>query len=642
MNKLVHAAITSVVFKFILSLFFALPFSYSFAQVKFSAAASSKTVGKNDYLQIQFTIENASNVEGVAPPAFKNFTIISGPNQQSSITNINGNIKHSISIGYILKPISTGTFTIASAVAKVDGKEYRSNALKVEVNSSVASNKSSANSASSPYGSITLDFPSEPATHQFDDYILRKGENVAEKIKKNLFVKIDVNKTSCYVGEPVVATYKLFTRLKSESNVLKTPSFNGFSVSELEMPDNYSVSTERSGGREYNVYTLRKVQLYPLQSGTLTLEPVEVKNSVTFLKAEYAGRRNGDIFYDMLRNFADETAPGNATEQQIVTVSCQPLNITVKPLPEANKPSDFKGAVGNFKISSNLEKNSITTDDAGALRVVISGTGNLQMINAPTVLWTKGFEGFESKSTEQIDNFSVPMKGEKVFLYPFTVASAGDYTVPAINFSYFDISTQSYKTISTQPISLHVEKGTGAHPKFLNTNNPNKGNGNTVTDFLPENILYFICGGVALLAFAVVASRRNSKSNTKAVSKKIDKNVYQPDPVEEPSFVIPANPLAEAEEKLAEGSNEFYKVLDVSLDKYFSEKLNIPVEELTKKKINERMDKCNVSVGTTLLVNSLLEDIELNLYAPISSTTQMNEVYEKASEVVSLLDKQIC
>jgi hypothetical protein len=641
MNKLIHAAFTPVIFRYFLLFLFAFAISFSFAQVKFSAAASSKTIGINEYLQVQFIIENAANVEGVAPPPFKDFAVVSGPNQQSSVSNINGSIKQSISVGYVLKPLTAGSFTIAPAMAKIDGKDYRSNSIRINVNNSNSSSKSGGNTYS-PYGNILLDFPSEPVTHQFDDYILRKGENAAEKIKKNLFIKIDVNKTTCYVGEPIVATYKLFTRLKSESNVLKTPSFNGFSVSELEMPNNYSITTEKSGGREYNVYTLRKVQLYPLQSGTLTLEPLEVKNSVTFLKAEYAGRRNGDIFYDMLRNFADETAPVDATEQQIITVSCAPLNITVKPLPGANKPADFKGAVGNFKINASLEKNSITTDDAGALKVVISGSGNLQMINAPTVLWTNGLEGFESKSTEQVDKFSVPMKGEKVFLYPFTVANTGNFTVPAINFSYFDNTSQSYKTISTQPVFLNVKKGTGISGKFVNARNKISNSENMITDFLTENSLYFIGGGVFFLAFAIVALIKSRRKNNNVVLPKTNQYNYQPDPVEEPLFTIPANPLAEAEKKLAKGSNDFYKVLDVALDKYFSKKLQVPVEELTKKKINERMDKCNVGVGTTLLVNSLLEDIELNLYAPISSTTQMNEVYEKASEVISLLDKQVC
>lgn len=640
MNKNVHPFFSAVFLQCFLSFLFTFLFCSSFAQVKFSTSVNSRTISKNDYLQIQFTVENASNVDGITPPSFKNFAVVSGPNQQSSMSNINGKIQQSISIGFVLKPLATGSFTIGSAAAKVDGKEYHSNPISVVVNNSSSSANPGGNSLSSPFGNITLDLSQEPATHQFDDYILKKGENVAEKIKKNLFIKIDANKTSCYVGEPIVATYKLYTRLKSESNVLKTPSFNGFSVSELEMPDNYSTTNEKYNGREYNVYTLRKVQLYPLQSGTLTLDPVEVKNSITFLKSEYAGKRNGDVFYDLLRNFADETAPGNSTEQQAVTVTCTPLNINVKPLPEVNKPADFKGGVGNFKISAAVEKNNITTDDAGSLKITIAGAGNIQMINAPNVAWPPGLEAYESKALEQVDKFSVPMKGEKVFTYPFSVEKAGDYTIPAIDLSYFDISTQSYKTISTQPISLHVEKGKGNHQK-INVAATDNNNTNSFTDALYDNRLYIIAAGLCLIALVVIFKKKK-EAPTLAVVNKSSTSSYQQDPVEEAAFIIPANPLAEAEEKLSEGDAGFYKALDVSIHNYLSEKLKVPVEELTKKKINERMDKCNVGVGTTLLVNSLLEDIELYLYAPASSAKQMNEMYEKASEVVSLLDKQVC
>ncbi len=463
-----HAGTSRGFSKYFLALFFTFFYSFSIAQVKFSASANNKTIGKNDYLQVQFTVDNAANVESIVPPPFKNFAVVSGPNHQSSMSNINGNIKQSLSIGFVLQPLATGNFIIGSATAKADGKEYKSNSLGIQVTNSSTSKTAGGNSFSSPFGNITLDFPAEPVTHQFDDYILKKGENVAEKIKRNLFVKIDVSKKSCYVGEPIIATYKLYTRLKSESNVLKAPSFNGFSVSELEMPDNLSLRTEKFNGREYNVYTLRKVQLFPLQAGKLSLEPVEVKNSITFLKSDYAGNRKGDIFYDMLRDFADENAPGNATEQQIITVTCDTLNVNVKPLPDANKPEYFKGAVGNFKIVAGLEKNNITTDDAGALKIIISGAGNIQLVNAPNVLWPQGLEGFESKSSENLDKFSVPIKGDKVFIYPFTVNNAGDYTIPAINFSFFDIATQSYKTISTQSLLFHVNKGSGNSQKIIN------------------------------------------------------------------------------------------------------------------------------------------------------------------------------
>lgn len=640
MIKNLRGLFSRMFLKVFLFLFSCISISFSFCQVKFSASVSDRTISKNDYLQIQFTVENGGNVEGISPPSFKNFTIVSGPNQQSSMSNINGRITQSIAIGFVLKPLSTGNFTIGSATAKVDGKEYYSNQVSVEVNNSPSTAHGNTGTQTSPFGNMLLDMPSEPATHQFDDYILRKGENVAEKIKKNLFIKIDVNKTSCFVGEPLVATYKLFTRLKSESNVLKTPSFNGFSVSELEMPDNNSLKIEKYNGREYNVYTLRKVQLYPLQSGVLSLEPIEVKNTINFLKAEYAGKRNGDIFYDMLRNFADETAPGNATDQQTVTLSCPPLNITVKPLPDANKPASFKGAVGNYTINAGVEKNTITTDDAGSLKIIIEGAGNIQLVNAPGVTWPKGLEGFESKSSERLDNFSVPIKGEKIFTYPFTADHAGNYTIPAIDFSYFDVKTQSYKTLTTKPLELNVEKGNG-HPNIANLHSENKKNTTSFIDLLANNQLSLLAAAVVVAVF-IILLRKKKGSVTPTIVNKVSNKTYQQDPVEEAAFNIPINPLAEAEAKLSEGNAGFYKALNICLQNYLSNKLKVPVEELSRKKINERMDRCNVGVGTTLLVNSLLADIELNVYAPASTATQMHKMYEKANEVISLLDKQIC
>jgi hypothetical protein len=642
MDKNLHGVICKGSFKYFLAFIFTFLFSISFAQVKFSASSDNRSVGKNDYLQLQFTVENADNVESINPPAFKNFAVVSGPNQQSSMSNINGNIKQSLSVGYVLQPLSTGSFTIGSATLKANGKEYKSNPLSIQVTNASSSNKAGSNNSLSPFSNFTLDFPTEPATHQFDDYILRKGENVAEKIKKNLFVRIDVNKKSCYVGEPIIATYKLYTRLKSESNVVKAPSFNGFSVSEMDMPDNYNLHSEKYNGRDYNVYILRKVQLYPLQSGVLGLEPVEVKNRITFLKADYAGKRKGDVFDEMLRDFADENAPGDATEQQVISVTCDTLNVTVKPLPEANKPASFKGAVGNFKIVAGLEKNNITTDDAGSLKVIISGAGNIQLINAPNIAWPQGIEGFESKASENFDKFSVPIKGEKVFIYPFTVAQAGEYTIPAIEFSYFDIATQSYKTISSQPISVHVDKGSGNSQKIISSSAQNNVENKTGDNFIYTNRIYLIATAMLLGLLIILFAKKKKEKKETALETTIP--VFVPETkVEEPAqFIIPQNPLLDAENKLAEGDmHRFYKVLDVSFHKYLANKLKVPAEELNKKRINERMDKYNVGVGTTLLVNSLLEDIEVNLYAPVSSETQMQQVFEKASEVVSLLDKQI-
>lgn len=622
-------------------------YNVSFAQVSFTTVCPQKKIGKNDYLQIQFKVDHATNVESINPPSFKNFSVVSGPNQESGMTSINGQVDQYVSIGYVLKPNSTGSFTIGSATAKADGKELQTNPLNVQVtnaSSPPSSSSASANSLASPFPAfpnLGLGFPSEPVTHQFDDYILKKGENVADKVKKNLFIKLDVSKTSCYVGEPIVASYKLYTRLRSESTITDAPSFNGFSVSDLDVNNNNSSGNEKYNGRDYNVYTLRKVQLYPLQPGTITLDPVVSDNKVTFIKADYASAQSGDMFFDMMQNFADATAPADAVVQQHVTLKSKPVEITVKPLPLENKPEDFKGAVGNFTIVSSLQKNNITTDDAGNLKLIINGAGNIQLINAPKITWPQGMDGYDAKITDGIDKFAVPMKGSKIFTYPFTASAAGDYTIPPVSFSYFDPATESYETLSTNPLTVYVKKGKGVPNSFYVKNNALQ---NTPQ---PGSFKKY---GLMLLAFVILLScillwlvqRRSLKKKAEELNKKKETEIAEKAAIEKkPEFVIPQNPLEKAHEKLIEeDSAAFYHVLDISLKKYLSAKFKVPTEELTKKRITEELDKCNVGFRTSIRLSNLMENIELNLYAPPSNVSHLKDIYEKASEVVSLIDKQ--
>ncbi len=196
MNKLLLSTIFKRITAFLLLLYLIIQFDLvAFAQVKFSAVCPQKKISKNEYLQVQFIVENATNVQQVIPPSFKNFSIISGPNHQSGMSTINGNVKQYIAIEFILKPRRQGNFTIAPATAKADGKTLRSNGLSVEV-SNHPSNSSSGGTLFSPFGNSTADV-SPPPLHQFDDYILRKGENLQEKIKKNLFIRVIVSKTNC-------------------------------------------------------------------------------------------------------------------------------------------------------------------------------------------------------------------------------------------------------------------------------------------------------------------------------------------------------------------------------------------------------------------------------------------------------------
>jgi len=629
--------------------------NFSFAQTNFTAICPQKKIGKNDYLQVQFKVEHASNVESISPPPFKNFSVVSGPNQESGMTSINGKVDQYVSIGYLLKPNSPGNYTIGPATAKVDGKEFQSNSLSIQVTNSSSTSPSTANNSTnplsllggnsaSPFANLNFDLPPEPTTHQFDDYILKKGENVNDKVKKNLFIKLDVSRTSCYVGEPIVASFKLCTRLRSESTITDAPSFNGFSVSEMELNNNNSAGIEKYNGRDYNAYTLRKVQLYPLQAGTITLDPLVADNKVTFIKAEYADAQRGDLFFDMMQNFADASTPGDAIVEQHVTLKSKPVEIVVKPLPDENKPADFRGSVGNFTIQSSLQKDNITTDDAGNLKIVISGAGNIQLINAPKITWPQGMDGYDAKVTDGIDKFAVPMKGSKTFTYPFTASKAGTYTIPAVSFSYFDPALVTYKTLSTQPLIITVTKGKGVTNNFYAKNKIVE-TPTTITDVLKNYALYFIAGIISLAGIIFWIFQRNVSRKKLAIVKTepVDVATAENLPKEEPAFVIPESPLEDAHVQLVnENSSAFYGTLDASLKKYLSAKFKVPAEELNKKRISEELDKCNVGLGTSLRLTSLMDTIELNLYAPASNIHHLKEVYEKASEVISLLDKQVC
>lgn len=616
------------------------------AQVKFSVVCLNKTIGKNDLLQIQFKVEHASNVENIIPPNFKNFNIVSGPNQESSSSNINGQVSQYVAMGFSLQPKSAGTFTIGPAKAIVDGKDYESNPVTIKVTNASTSlqNNNSNNSANALPGFPSLpsfDFPTVPVTHQFDDYILKPGENVAEKTQKNLFIKLDVSKTNCYVGEPIVASFKLYTRLHSETTVTDAPSFNGFSVSDLPVSNNASM--EKYNGRMYNVYTLRKVELYPLQPGKVTLDPVVSDNKVTFIKSQYANSQNNDDFFGMLENFGDAGIPADGLVEKNITLKTPSVTISIKSLPTQDKPSSFRGAVGDFTISSSLAKNNITTDDAGNLKVTISGKGNIQLINAPVINWPAGIDGYDAQVKDNVDKSQVPMQGNKVFFFPFTVSKAGNYKIDSISFSYFDPESATYKTIHTSSLEIHVNKGTGI-PKNSYVKNPGNNEGSNHELFSKRTELIagiaLILGIILLIIFGIIKKSKNED----ALETKIKLDDLKNENVEqEKEFKIPENPLLEAYEKLvAEDSKAFFHTLDASLKKYLASKFKVPANELTKRRLNEELDKCNVSLGTSLMLTSLLDEVEINLYAPPSSVNHLNTIFEKASEVVSLLDKQVC
>lgn len=605
----------------------------SSAQVRFTAKANETQIGKNDLVQVSFKVENAHSVQNIVAPDFDNFDVVSGPNQETGSYSSNGLHSSYVAISFILKPVKTGKFSIAPATAVVNGKTMRSNSVTVIV-SNQGSGASSSNSLNqSPFSGFDLN--AVPSRGVNEDYILRPGQDAEEKIKKNLFLKIDANKTTCYVGEPVVVSFKLYTRLLSQTSITDAPLFNGFSVA--EMAANENASEVKINGRKFNCYTLRKVQLFPMQAGTFSISPLRSENKVTFVRAaEQLRQQTDDPFQQMLQELGAQPFNTSGAIVKTADLSSNSLSIRVKPLPEKNKPDNFKGAVGKFRLQSSLQSENMTTDDAGNLTLTIAGSGNLSLVNAPKINWPTAIDVYDAKTKEDIDNEQIPATGTKTFNIPFTISKPGTYSVPPIHFSWFNPQSGKYESSVTEPISFSVAHGKKMRMPGL------PGGGEFSSGLLSVTALEWaggivLLGGLVVLIAFVMLKKKSRESDLESQIILDDLKNEQPE-----NFEVPGNPLQEVQEKLdTENAESFYKSLENCLKNYLSAKLEIPLHELSSETVTEKMDSYNVGIGTTRLFESLIREIDLGLYAKSSHAAQMRNLYEKSSELIALLDKQI-
>jgi hypothetical protein len=598
------------------------------SQVKFTTTVTPGEISKNDYAALKLIVENVDNVQQLSLPALKNFTIVGGPNQESGTTIINNVVKKYIALTYFIKPNTTGKLSIPPASAIVDGKKLTSNATSLQVNNNTSSKN---NNPNSPF--VSIDHFMEEAV-PINDNILKKGESAEDKIQKDMFIKVDVDRTSCFINEPVVVAYKLYTRLKRGSLLSKNPSFNGFSVIDLQRADNSNYSRETVNGREYNVYIIRKAQLYPLQPGNIEIEKAEVENTIQFVKEDYIVHQ-GQIWDDIFSDFTQATLPPEAIENHKVTLQSKPIFITVKPLPEKGKPANFKGAVGDFEISAELKKDNLTTDEAGKLLLQIKGEGNLQLVTAPDIVWPKGIEGYDPKITNTLNKLSTPVSGNILYEYDFTVDSAGKYLLPAITFSYFDNKTASYKTSSTQPINFTVAKGEGIKKSNIVERKESKGAFNTLIENRWLVIVTLALLIITSLFFWLKKENKKSIEANNLLLKNVPEDIKEPSPDNN----ITKNWLAQTEEYLNDNDiAKFYNELNSAFKNYLSNKFNIAVAQLDKKSLMDYFTKENISENVSSDVINILERIQWQLYTPYPDRSQQQELFEKTKKLIADID----
>ncbi|HLO82676.1 MAG TPA: BatD family protein [Chitinophagaceae bacterium] len=553
--------------------------------IRFTVQVSATRISMQDFVHVQYLIENSRKVSQFIPPDFKSFDVVEGPDQTAGWNMENGELKEYVAFSFLLKPAREGRLIIPFATARIDGKLYRSNSLSVDVGASMI-----------PGLSENQDFASE--------LVMRKGETVADKLRNNIFVKLDVDKKTCYEGEPVVATYKLYTRLRSESKVTKRPSFNGFSVYDMINPESEEPIRESFQGREYNVYLLRKVQLYPLQSGNIELDPVEVENTLTFIKAEHL--QSGIALPRIMKNLAEGTED-EAVVREKVLLSSAPVAVDVKPLPEERDP-DFNGAVGNFEVRTFLSNPVVHKNDLVNLVVKISGKGNFPMLAAPAVNWPATAEPYETTVQEYFSKFTSPISGAKVFNIPFTVQKEGDFVIPAVDLHYFDPISHKYAIARSDSLKLHVEPAVRISPSAEI---------DAAREPQPGEAWKWI---ISLVALAIVAGSIYI----------LLRRTYQKPAVQKPATVIPATEPSENATE-ADPMNSIREAFEKGDPKEFYSQLGLIMGDCMRKKYkvdfsgNWEKELLAKGVDPDMIsdIRSLKEDATLAMYTPFVMESKM-------------------
>ena len=607
------------------------------AQVKAIASANKRNVSRDDLVTIQFNIENADQVQQFIPPSFNDFRVVQGPMHVSGSSTVNGNETRYVSFVYVLQPQLTGKYALSGASAKVNGKRVVFNTVHIDVK---PSSGHSYNQYSFP-GNIAGDADMQ---HLYSDYIIRKGEDMRDKIRKNLFIKVDADKTSCYEGEPLVATYKLYTRLHSESKVARRPSFNGFSVYDMIDPSSVPSTIEKLNGKDFNVYLIRKAQLFPLQSGTLQLDPAEVENEITFLRADYAMKDKGEHLNDLLNAFGADDLKNEGIETENVTIRSNPVHIEVKALPAVTKPHSFDGAVGSFSIQATIDHNEVYMNDVAVMKVMIKGEGNFGVINSPSIKWPKGIEVFEPSIKEDYLKSVVPMRGYKTFEYRFVPRQTGDIIIPAVAFSYFDPATNAYQTVRTDSLQVRVIPATPRENDHSGSLTDNKEGGS----FIHKKLVIGIAG-ILLILFGIILSRliRSSvRDAEEGVSADID-----PKPVN--SFAAqkdislrtvaasPAEPLFKVRVALVQQDCKlFYKELNIALRNYITNKLSLSSPHTDVKTLEHEMRMKGVDDIVIAQFSLVMQQCEIALYTPSFGETDMQAAYDLTDDIIQTLERK--
>ena len=535
--------------------------------------------------------------------------IITGPytSSQSSFQMVNGHTSSSSSITYtfIICATKAGSYTISPAHINAGGKNIASHAAKITVSGAAPSNNGA------------------PRMHEDRDD--RQAHNAGSSIGEgDLFIRVSANKHRIHEQEPVVLTYKVYTLVDLTELEGKMPDLTGFHTQEVKLSPQKSFHNEVVNGRNYRCVTWSQYVMFPQMTGKLEIP------SITFNGTVVQQNRNVDPFEAFFNG-------GSGYIEVKRSIKAPGVTIQVDPLPQ--KPAGFSGGVGHFNISAQLDKTTVKANDPATLRVVISGIGNLKLIKEPVVAFPKDFDKYDAKITDKTKLTPNGVEGNMIYDFLVVPRNQGKYTIPAIEFIYYDTSSNSYKTIRTQPFELTVEKGDGSNASANYATakdediHPIKTGKMKITGaegmfFNSTNYWLILCLLIAAFIVLLVVFRKRAIENADIVklrSKKANK--------------VATKRLRKADKLMRQNHyGEFYDEVLRALWGYVGDKLNIPVSELSRDNISERFHEHNVDEETITKFVGAIDECEYARYAPGDAAGNMNKTFTSAMSAITQIE----
>ncbi|MDR1437359.1 MAG: BatD family protein, partial [Candidatus Symbiothrix sp.] len=526
---------------------------------------TEKTVVVNQQFRVNYILTTGGeHGKDIRMPEVKGLDVLFGhtlSGQSSSTTIVNGNASTQLTLTYtyVLMSKEAGTYTIPPATIKVGNSEYKSNEITVKVLPPDQANAAAPAAQNDREGSDS-----------------RTGSSTGIE-NSDLFVRMHVSKSSVYENENFLVTFKLYSLVDITGfDNIKYPEFEGFIAQEIELPSNNQLSLENYNGHNYRTIVLKQTVLYPQRPGKITIGSGKFDANIR-VRSQRKSRSFFDDFFDNYQNVKK-------------TLASAPVTVDVKALP-SGKPASFTGAVGDYKMMSSISSSNIKANDAVTIKVTLSGNGNIKLVKNPEIVFPVDFDVFDPKVDVSARILTSGVTGNKTVEYYAIPRYAGDFTIPKAQFSYFDLKSGTYKTLSTEEYHLHVEPGEGGggnSPTIVNSSNKEdiRYLGQDVRhiktgdfsfhkkDFLFGSLTYWLAYIIPSILFILffIYFRKLVKQNANIALMRTRK-----------ANKVATKRLKTANSYLKEDQREaFYDEILKAVWGYLSDKLSIPVSSLTK------------------------------------------------------------